>query len=82
LWPPKSAKGSIEVFNGEAAMISQRPDQHLEMPRPAAGTYEQLNIFGRPTGIRVNVEHGHPPPSAPLGHNRTLADDDLSRRDC
>jgi hypothetical protein len=37
-----------------------------------AGTYEELNIFGRPTGIRVNVEHGHPLPSAPVGHNWTL----------
>jgi hypothetical protein len=48
--------------------------------RPAAGTYEQLNIFGRPTGIRINVEHGHPLPSAPLVHSWTLADDD--RAEC
>jgi hypothetical protein len=42
---------------------------------PAAGVYEQLNIMGSPTGIRVNLAHGHPMPSAPLGHYWTLAED-------
>jgi hypothetical protein len=27
------------------------------MPAPAPGTHEQLDIFGRPTGIRVEVKH-------------------------
>jgi hypothetical protein len=38
-------------------------------PAPAAGTYEQLNIFGQPSGIRVDVSHGHPFPSVPVGHS-------------
>ena len=61
-------------------IIAQRPEHAPGEAAPAAGTYEQLNIFGRPTGIRVNVAHGHPLPSAPLGHNWTLADDD--RAEC
>jgi hypothetical protein len=61
-------------------MIAERPDHAPGDAAPAAGIYEQLNIFGRPTGIRVNVEHGHPLPSAPVGHNWTLADDD--RAEC
>jgi hypothetical protein len=39
-------------------MIAQRADHAPEDAAPADGTYEQLNIFGRPTGIRVNVVHG------------------------
>jgi hypothetical protein len=35
---------------------------------PAAGTYEQINIFGHPNGIRVDMNHGHPFPQAPIGH--------------
>jgi hypothetical protein len=61
-------------------MIAQRPDHAPGDAAPAAGIYEQLNIFGRPTGIRINVEHGHPLPSAPLVHSWTLADDD--RAEC
>jgi hypothetical protein len=40
----------------------------------ATGTYEQINIFGRLTGIRVTVTHGQPFPEAPRGHMWTLAD--------
>ena len=58
--------------------LAQRPEHAPGETAPAAGTYEQLNIFGRPTGIRVNVAHGHPLPSAPLGHNWTLAEDDTT----
>jgi hypothetical protein len=56
--------------------LAQRPEHTPGETAPASGTYEQLNIFGRPIGIRVNVAHGHPLPSAPLGHNWTLAEDD------
>ena len=58
--------------------LAQRPEHAPGETAPAAGTYEQLNIFGRPTGIWVNVAHGHPLPSAPLGHNWTLAEEDTT----
>jgi hypothetical protein len=45
---------------------------------PAGGIYEQLNIFGRPTGIRISVEQGHPMPSAPLGHSWALIEEDAA----
>jgi hypothetical protein len=55
-----SARSADEHAPGEAA--------------PAAGIYEQLNIFGRPTGIRVTLA---PTPAAgsPLGHNWTLIEE-------
>jgi hypothetical protein len=48
--------------------VTQRPEHVPGEPASVAGTYEQLNIFGRPTGIRVDVVHGHLLPAAPLGH--------------
>jgi hypothetical protein len=41
-------------FKWRGCMIAQRPDHAPGDAAPAAGTYEQLNIFRRPTGIRVN----------------------------
>jgi hypothetical protein len=37
-------------------------------PAPISATYEQMNLFGSPTGIRVSVACGHPLPGAPIGH--------------
>jgi hypothetical protein len=37
-------------------------------PAPAAGTYEQINIFGRSSGMRIDVSHRDPFPLAPIGH--------------
>ena len=37
------------------------------MRAPAAGVYEQLNVLGSPTGIRINVAHGEALPAAPRG---------------
>jgi hypothetical protein len=58
--------------------LAQRPEHAPGEPAPVAGTYEQLNMFGRPTGIRVNMTHGHPLPPAPLGHNWTLVEEDTT----
>jgi hypothetical protein len=52
--------------------VPQRPEQVPGVKAEAAGTYEQLNIFGRPTGIRADVAHGHPMPHAPHGHSWRL----------
>jgi hypothetical protein len=35
--------------------MSGRPERAPGDPAPAAGAYEQLNIFGRPNGIRVDM---------------------------
>jgi hypothetical protein len=43
---------------------------------PAAGTYEQLNIFGSPTGIRINLRQGEPLPAVPHGHSWVLTGED------
>ena len=34
-----------------------------------------MNIFGSPTGVRVNVVHGQPLPQAPVGHDWAIAED-------
>jgi hypothetical protein len=35
--------------------MAQRPEHAPGEAVPVTGIYEQLNIFGRPTGIRVAV---------------------------
>jgi hypothetical protein len=45
----------------------------------AAGTFEQLNIFGRPNGIRADIAHGQPMPQAPSGHNWRLVEEGRDR---
>ena len=37
-------------------------------PAPEAGDYEELNIFGTPTGKVATVAEGEPVPAAPLGY--------------
>jgi hypothetical protein len=44
----------------------------------AAGTYEQLNILGRSTGIRAVLTRGDPLPNAPVGHVWRLIDEDAA----
>jgi hypothetical protein len=55
--------------------MTLRPEHAPGEAAPAAGIYEQLNIFGRPTGIRVTLARQHPLPGAPLGHNWTLVEE-------
>ena len=38
--------------------MTRRPVHVPGQSAPAPGTYEQINVFGTPTGIRVNVAHG------------------------
>jgi hypothetical protein len=58
----------------------ERPEHAPGDPAPAAGRYEQTNIFGRPNGIRVEMSHGHPFPQAPVGHfwRAVEADDEIA----
>jgi hypothetical protein len=48
--------------------MAQRPEYRPGEAAPTEGTYEQINILGQPTGIRVDVPSGHPLPRAPIGH--------------
>jgi hypothetical protein len=54
--------------------MAHRPEHAPGDAAPATGIYEQLTVMGSPTGIRVDVAHGHPMPSAPLGHSWTLVE--------
>jgi hypothetical protein len=47
--------------------MAQRPEHRPGTAVPDAGTYEQLNIFGHPTGIRIVVADAHLLPPAPRG---------------
>lgn len=48
--------------------MAERPTHPPGHPAPATATYEQINVFGSPTGIVAHVPHGHPLPPAPVGH--------------
>jgi len=37
------------------------------MSAPVTGTYEQLNVLGTATGMRIIVKQGEPLPAAPRG---------------
>jgi hypothetical protein len=37
-------------------------------PAPSSATYEQMNLFGTATGIKIRVRRGCPLPPAPIGH--------------
>jgi hypothetical protein len=56
--------------------MTQQPVHLPGQPVPASGTYELMNVFGSPTGVRVNVVHGHPLPSAPVGHSWAVVEGD------
>jgi hypothetical protein len=55
--------------------MAQRPEHAPGEAAATAGIYEQLNIFGRPTGMRVTLTHKHPLPGAPLGHRGILVEE-------
>ena len=44
-------------------------------PAPASATYEQMNAFGSPTGVKVRVPRGHPLPEASTGFEWTVAEE-------
>jgi len=37
------------------------------MSAPSTGTYEQRNVLGSPTGVRISVSQGDVLPAAPRG---------------
>jgi hypothetical protein len=60
--------------------MAQRHEHRPGAAVPDAATYEQLNIFGHPTGIRIVVADAHPLPPAPRGHTWTLVDEATETR--
>ena len=45
-----------------------KPDEHMPGElAPHSGDYEELNVFGSPTGWSVYVHKGHPLPKLPRG---------------
>jgi hypothetical protein len=60
--------------------MTQQPVHPPGQPAPTSGTYEQMNVFGSPTGVRVTVMHGHPLPAAPIGHGWSAVEGDAD--DC
>jgi hypothetical protein len=53
-----------------------RPEHFSGDRAPASGTYEQSNVFGSATGLRVVVRQGQPLPPGPEGHSWKLASSD------
>ena len=60
--------------------MTLRPVHLPGQPAPASATYEQMNVFGSPTGIRVNATRGHPLPEAPIGHGWAVVEGDADDR--
>jgi hypothetical protein len=46
------------------------------MQAPVAGTYEQRNVLGSPTGVRVVAARGELLPRAPRGFTWSIIDPD------
>ena len=56
--------------------MARRPEHPPGSPAPLSGRYEQLNVFGTSTGIRVNVRAGETLPVTPRGHCWVLVEED------
>jgi len=55
--------GPGQLRKKSAAKREYAPGTHA----PSAGVYEQLNVFGAPTGLRVTMGQGEILPPAPHG---------------
>lgn len=60
--------------------MARRLEHDPGEPAPTAGTYELVNIFGSPTGVRVEVAHGQALPAAPNGHSWIWSDGEPEER--
>jgi hypothetical protein len=47
---------------------------------PSAGTYEQQNVLGTPTGVRVTVSQGEVLPAAPRGFTWRMVEPNTNHR--
>jgi hypothetical protein len=48
--------------------MAERPEFVSGEVAPKTATYEEINIFGQPTGIRAGVSRGCPFPRSPIGY--------------
>jgi hypothetical protein len=49
--------------------VSDRKEHQPGARAPATGRYEELNVFGSPTGRIERVREGEPLPASPRGHS-------------
>jgi hypothetical protein len=68
------ALGDLAISGEELTMT--RPMHLPGQSAPESATYEQMNIFGSPTSIRIKMMHGHPLPEAPVGHSWAVVEGD------
>jgi hypothetical protein len=52
-----------------------RPAHTAGQPAPTSAIYEQINVFGTPTGVTVRVPRGHPLPEAPTGFDWAVVEE-------
>jgi hypothetical protein len=57
--------------------MPERPSHLAGHPAPISATYEQTNVFGSLTGIKIRVTHGTPLPGTPMGHGWTVVEEYL-----
>ncbi len=58
----------METLDRSLGMNRALPPEYAPgTPAPASGTYEQRNVLGSPTGLRVTMSEGEELPVAPRG---------------
>jgi hypothetical protein len=62
--------------------MANRPTHDAGQPAQTSATYEQLNVLGTPTGIRVRVRRGHSLPATPVGHEWAVVEEHPEDVDC
>jgi hypothetical protein len=55
--------------------MPERPTHQGGHPAPASATYEQVNLFGTLTGVRIDVACGNPLPGTPIGHGWAMLEE-------
>ena len=68
-----SARAAVRLQTGDERSSGVEPMEHEPgASAPLSGVYREVNIFGTPTGRRVQVQEGEPLPSAPVGFSWVL----------
>ena len=57
----------MESPDGSGVIGMTTPEYAPGVRAPASGTYEQLNVLGSSTGLRVAITQGETLPAAPRG---------------
>jgi hypothetical protein len=64
--------------------MATRATYDAGQPAPSSATYEQINLFGASTGIKIQVQRGRPLPLTPIGHQWVVDEKERprSQQDC